>query len=1119
MTKVNTLKGLPDCELLTQLAAKAEARKDIDFDFLGTLRAFRRRVSGEVRQINELFPEYTPHDEEYHLKRLFPVADTVLGKDLQEQMNSAELLVLAVGLWGHDWGMAVSEAEKEFILTGKLPEGSSADDFCLLRDESERLLRFARDARLELDEDGRPSQMPIESWREYVRQTHADRSGERVRRFFEPIDGGVADAAARVCLGHWLDLEELEDFRSYPVSFPVIREEANLRALATYVRLVDLLDLAEDRTPYVVWKFVAPRDPKSRMEWAKHRALRPITCSQYQTGRAVQVYGSTNDHEVFAALEDLHLYCDKQLRGCNDLLARMRDPRHYLDLLQLDWTVEARGFVPLSIQFEFDRDQMFEVLSDEIYQGDPYVFLRELLQNSIDAIRMRRAVFRRNGMDAVDMGVIRVTVEHRDGGDAIVTWQDDGIGMDEYVVRNYLAVAGKCYYRSADFEREALEIDPISRFGVGFLSCFMVADRVEVETYRDPYLPPSADPLRVKIADMRRQFRIEKRPKEGADVGTTVRVFVSGKKLRGEGEGSVRPLDVTEYLSVVAGFVEFPIIVSEDGRKTIILHPRRDSPEAQRRFSEELGGECEVHQLDLAYPWGAAVAAQDVPAAQASLQEYTVDVTEDLELKELEGVIAYVAPADTMTDLLYEGAAHSLVVARGTLGDAGVRLRLHPRLVVDAWSLTRKLSRSGMRARLEAVYRGGILVPSAGPDALPGSTKPLRTGTGYLPRPLVVLNLRERSAGLTNLARSELREPSTGWGDSLYDAHVARLCREWVPRLLELDATERYYQMGWLIACHGVVADSLYKAFPAPQWPIALLRAGEGLCVVEMQEVEDDALYLPPTPGLDGFVSELRRMQLSQWVVGKDYEGPLQAWVGDACVVYIRDPHATAAIDGASSISRFVVETLYSDHDIRFLTPPWEGHPPMLQRVLRPRVDLPASDPADVLERALTDPASLDDSEVDELWLQLDEGGLRIPPVVRFPAPFESSFGYGNEVINLRHPVVADILRIGAAARLSMMKASLSAAEIGRLREAFEDISMSLPGRFRAVPEERFVASLVHLWFLARDLTLVADLIGAERLASVPREFVPGTGGDYDSELWPADDDELRPFGKSLSDN
>src|SRR4030042_2704846 len=272
MAKIKVSKELPECDLFSVLAEKVEQRKDIDFNFFGKLDECRQRGSGEVRQINVLFPEYTPHDEQYHLKRLFHVADTVLGRDRIEAMNSAELFVLAVGLYGHDWGMAVSESEKEYIITGSPPEGVRTQDLWILSDEQHRFTKFARDQRLIMDTDGHIKEIPIDMWREYVRQTHAFRSGERVRRFFDPIDPGIADASSRICIGHSLTFEDLEDYRSYPPDFSVLRETVNLRALTVYLRLIDLLDLADDRPPYVVWKFVAPRDPRSKMEWAKHRA-------------------------------------------------------------------------------------------------------------------------------------------------------------------------------------------------------------------------------------------------------------------------------------------------------------------------------------------------------------------------------------------------------------------------------------------------------------------------------------------------------------------------------------------------------------------------------------------------------------------------------------------------------------------------------------------------------------------------------------------------------------------------------------------------------------------------------------------------------------------------------
>lgn len=258
MVNIKSPEGLPDCELIKILAEKVEQRHDTEFNFFGKLNDFRQLVSNETRQINELFPEYTPHDEQYHLKRLFNVADTILERERLEEMNSTELFILAIALYGHDWGMAVSEKEKRYILTNELPKDEKATDLWILPNEQHRLAQFAHKQRLTMDSNGCIKNISIELWRDYIRETHADRSSERVRRFFEPFDGGIADAASRVCAGHWVNFEVIQDRYLYPIDSPVLRETVNLRALAVYLRLVDLLDLAEDRTPILFGHLLLP---------------------------------------------------------------------------------------------------------------------------------------------------------------------------------------------------------------------------------------------------------------------------------------------------------------------------------------------------------------------------------------------------------------------------------------------------------------------------------------------------------------------------------------------------------------------------------------------------------------------------------------------------------------------------------------------------------------------------------------------------------------------------------------------------------------------------------------------------------------------------------------------
>ncbi len=1114
---------LPDCELLDLLVEKVNQKRDINFDVFGRLVEFRQRVSEEVRQINELFPEYTPHDEQYHLTRLFHVADMILGRKHLEAMNFAELFVLAVALYGHDWGMSVSDPEKQFITMGKLSEGTREEDLWILPDEQSRFTRFVRNQRLTTDDEDCVKDIPVDIWREYVRQTHAFRSAERVRRFFEPIDGGVADAASRVCEGHWLDFEDLQDPDSYPTNFSVMRETVNLRALAVYLRLIDLLDLAEDRTPYVIWKFVAPRGPRSKMEWAKHRALRPVTCPEYQNGRVILVDGSTNDYEVYAALEDLRVWCEEQFRGCNDLLARMNDPRHKLDLYHIEWRVAARGFKKTSIRFEFSRDQMFEILSDKIYQGDPYVFLRELLQNSIDAIRMRREIIQKYaGFNPGNLGVIEVNVQHLENGDIIVTWTDDGIGMDEYIVENYLAVAGKSYYRSLKFEREGLVMDPISRFGIGILSCIMGTNHIEIETYKDQNLPPQSEPLKITIPDSRRQFRIETLPQETTKIGTTVRVFIEGKKVSDidEENKTVKPLNATEYLSIVAGFVEFPIVITEGDRKTIILHPKQNAEAARNRF----GDEFEVHQLDLSYPWSEAIRPQDLQTACEFFQEERLDLATDLGLNEYEGVLTYLVPINDEVDV-------ARWKARIIMRDQAERDSEQLVRCSDYWSHYRSkkavgLCRSSRCHPTYAVYRDGILLPAT---SLPWFISTILPSDYELP-PRLVVNLTKTRVSQIDLSRTEFQGHPEPWDAPIYQAHLKHICKTYLKNLLALDPLERLYQMGRIVLFHNITPRSLWENFPHKHWPIIFLEAKGRLKALEWGKISTDEINLLPTPfdeeidiGLEFF-----GLNFLPWPSQGMDAGPFVKWAGERILVH-GCPESYDVGNAATIADGLYIFPVYKSHrliSIRFLQPPWEGDPPLLQMILRlPKVSEELLDIELLLERAVEDPTMLSLAERELLREKIN-----VPEFIEFPPPFDWAFAYGWRLLNIKHSATQAIIRFAAALQLSNRRRTLPEERLGYLQDALDSamIYSSPPSNildslseYNIFDWEQFSSDLYHMWSLAPELDLF-DLGEIEDMIPTIEEFVPGTVIDQDSGKIKTFRDKLqgkesiRPFGMPL---
>lgn len=1050
---------LPPSQLIEVLKRKSEARTDVEFDYIAELENLRKRIGGEVRFINQLFPEYTPHDEEYHLSRLFHVADTLIEFKRYECMNASELFVLACGLYGHDWGMAVSDSERDYVVSGQLPHGFAASDFALLHDEHNAFKRFAKDAGLDVAQIEKEG-VPVDAWREYVRKTHAFRSGARLRDHFQKIGEGVGEAAARVAEAHWFNIEDLEDPRHFPTNFSVLHENVDLPAIAVYVRLVDLLDIGHDRTPYVIWKFVAPRNAYSKMEWAKHRALQPITCPTYLKGRVVVVDGSTDDHEVFAALEDLHNYCDKQLRECMNLLSRLADERDLLDLYHIEWRVVANGFDPVLVRFEFDRDKVFEILSNEIYQGDAYVFLRELLQNSIDAIRTRRELLERAGIVPQSFGLIRVNVEHFTGGDIIITWTDDGIGIDEHVLRNYLAVAGRSYYQSKDFQREGLTFDPISRFGIGILSCFMAGDVLEIETQKDPYASfASTTPLKVRIPSVTGQFRVEKTLQHEFGIGTRVRVYVDGAKLP---DGFDR-LDVTRYLRIVGAFSEFPIVIFEGGKTSVVLHPESAlEPNTDVRFADYQN--IEVYKIDLRYPFDEAVLPQDSETAQRELVEYAFDLSKDLAVDSCEGRISYLGIRDEQTFVSRSRQGEGVVVY-SLDGENKGEIRWQPGWDELSYAEPDEWVKSATPKPTYAVYRDGILVPGA----------ELSEGGSYLrarlPKRKAVINVRQGSPELS-VSRTNMRTSRDGWSQYKEVALQKFLAKKLLEELENSEGISKFARFGTFAATFHL-DESFLKFSDFPDFPVPMLENGS-LTFKPWAALRDNSIKLLPN-ALDWGVESILRDAHG----GKPYKGVFRWWRGSA--VICEGSGDTLTFDYGLWLLRLLIEHTHVLSSAVFVTPPHPSLPELVQEVWEPRTPEGKPDLIVIANEGLQNPVAVR-AQHREFLLKNMEGARyqRFERFVEFPDSARPPLKVGDRDYNLGHPVAELLFRCLCWRVIAKEDPSADKALIGRVEDA-TDVFYRWDLRARIKPT---VAKLIEV---ALGLGLVSGDTG--RYAAEPSDL------------------------------
>ncbi|MGW6294054.1 HSP90 family protein [Streptomyces sp. NPDC055058] len=131
--------------------------------------------------------------------------------------------------------------------------------------------------------------------------------------------------------------------------------------------------------------------------------------------------------------------------------------------------------------FQVDLRGLVDLLSHHLYSS-PRVYLRELMQNAVDALTARHAL----APDApADTFGIRL---YADG--EVVRVEDDGVGLTEADVHTFLATIGRSSKRDSGASPDEpgrgmgrivdQRADFIGQFGIGLLSCFLVADEIQV---------------------------------------------------------------------------------------------------------------------------------------------------------------------------------------------------------------------------------------------------------------------------------------------------------------------------------------------------------------------------------------------------------------------------------------------------------------------------------------------------------------------------------------------------------------------------------------------------------------------------------------------------------------
>ncbi|MGW4646150.1 HD domain-containing protein [Kitasatospora sp. NPDC004289] len=340
-----------------------------------------------------------------------------------------------------------------------------------------------------------------------------------------------------------------EEVRIRP--FGLAAQSLRIRPLAALLRLAAALAADARALPSVVADHLAVSDPVT-----PDLLLRVVRETEWERDAQglLHLYLVSPHQAVHAAMAEVVERADRIAEGIGR--GRERLPAREADLLAAvpqrvtDNHLEAgsrdgraRYEVPL-LRFQLAQSEVRELLMGRQLYGEPELAIRELYQNAMDACRyreMRWRYLRSKGPVPVPWtGRIAFTQGVDGAGRRYVECRDNGVGMGREQLKSTFTRAGRRFEQSRSFRREQaawlrhdpeLRLYPNSRFGIGVLSYFMLAEEMTVvtrEVLPDGAVAPHA--LRVEIPSSGSLFRIQQQTDPTEDDlpegGTRVRLYL-----------------------------------------------------------------------------------------------------------------------------------------------------------------------------------------------------------------------------------------------------------------------------------------------------------------------------------------------------------------------------------------------------------------------------------------------------------------------------------------------------------------------------------------------------------------------------------------------------------------
>lgn len=507
----------------------------------------KRKLNRYLSSVVTTFPTYSTHDA-FHSANIISAIESILDKKGVKALSGTDTFLILICAYMHDVGMLYTEEEVRDIWTG--------DEFAEFLQEVREKNREMERA-VSLVEGAMASEDMGRLWPLEVRQSvtillmeyYRSRHGMRIAQVTRKDGGCICDLLRvedsflperiirminTISMAHTWDFAKM--MQALPQEDSFNGEDFHPRMLAFLLRLGDLCDLDNNRFNRVGIATFGTLSDESLSHYFKHKSVETLYISPEKikviadvVQRSVEAecrreWMPTESEENFSERVErvFHQTIREHISWKSWMEQEITDAKLNASQIfpkgwparipELEYVIKIDGREAVAsdqnLKFTFSAEKAFSLIENiSIYQDEKFIFVRELIQNAIDASKMQiwREVYANMGIAARTLSPFELEWEYpgifsrfrisiqvdydSEKHCARFQIQDSGIGISIPELKENILTTGNSWHKRKRYQTELQQMPewlrPTGAFGIGLHTVFSVTNQMRILTKSD----------------------------------------------------------------------------------------------------------------------------------------------------------------------------------------------------------------------------------------------------------------------------------------------------------------------------------------------------------------------------------------------------------------------------------------------------------------------------------------------------------------------------------------------------------------------------------------------------------------------------------------------------------